>query len=159
VDQPNLEFSILRVDESCRIRLPQPHLKRVGWITGDQSLDGWLLVGSPGRCRLISAAEVDTDTTLRSLRSRIAEELDSPSASAIEFSNASSVALALRLVPAQIARHEGGWRLTIPKPVAAVMRISPGESDVAALSFHGNIEIWTIEALTSAIAVPLREII
>jgi hypothetical protein len=39
------------------------------------------------------------------------------------------------------------------------MRLRPGESDVEALFLHGHIEFWTIEALRSAVTVPLTDIL
>jgi len=147
------------VDKHYRIVLPQTLLQQVGWITGKQPHDGWLLIGSPGRCRLLSATEVDSDANFQSLRARIAAELNAPSTNALEFHDEVSVALALRLVSVQITPPGPGWRLTLPKPIATIMQIRPGESDVAALVLQDHIELWTIETLRSSVATPLTQII
>ena len=159
MDRPSLECSILAVGKDLRVKLPQSMLQRTDWIAGEEPVNGWLLVGGPGRCRLLSAAEVDHDPSYQALRARIAAELAAPNANALEFHDEVSVALALRLVPVRIAPPKPGWRLTLPGPIAAIMQIRPGESDIAALFLQGHIELWTIETLRSAMAVPLTEII
>jgi hypothetical protein len=156
---PSLECSILRVEASFRIRLPQPLLRRVGWITGEQPVSAWLLLGSPGRCRLLSEAELEADHDLQTLRERITAEANDSSATLIEFRDEASTALAIRLLPVQITPPKPGWRITLPKEMAAIMQIRPGESDVAALFTQNHIEIWTVEALRSAVAQPLTEIL
>ncbi|HLM80240.1 MAG TPA: hypothetical protein VK302_06365 [Terriglobales bacterium] len=159
MDRPNLECSILAVGEDLRVKLPQSMLQRTDWIAGEEPVNGWLLVGGPGRCRLLSAAEVDNDPSYQALLARIAAELSAPNANALEFHDEVSVALAVRLVPVRIAPPKPGWRLTLPGPIAAIMQIRPGESDIAALFIHDHIELWTIETLRSSVTPPLTEII
>lgn len=158
-DGSELETLILSVDESYRITLPQSFCKRISWIAGDQPHNGWLLLGSPGRCRLLSAAEVDVDPNFQSLRARIATELNAPSPNSLEFQDEASAALALRLISVEITPRKPGWRLTLPRPIAAIMHIRPRESDIAALFLQGHIEIWTIETLRSSVTTPLIQII
>jgi hypothetical protein len=116
-------------------------------------------MGSPGRCRLHSGAEVDNDTNFQSLRARIDAELNAPSTNALDFSDEVSVALALRLVSVQITPPEPGWRLMLPRSIATIMQIRPGESDIAAVFLQGHIELWTIETLRSSVTTPLTQII
>ncbi len=116
-------------------------------------------MGSPGRCRLLSSTEVDKEADFQSLRARIDAELNAPSTDPLEFSDEVSVGLALRLMSVQIKPPDPAWRLTLPKPIASIMQIRPGESDVAALFLQGHIELWTIETLRSAVTPPLTEII
>ena len=151
--------AILSVDESYRITLPQSFCKRVGWIDGDQPRNGWLLLGSPGRCRLLSGTEADSDPNLQSLRSRIMAELSIPNPNSLEFQDDPLAALALRLVSVEITPRKPGWRLTLPRVIAAIMHIRPKESDIAALFLHKHIELWTIETLRSAVTAPLTQII
>ncbi len=159
VDQSNLEPSILRVEESYRIRLPQPLVRRVGWIAGNQAIGGWLLVDGPGRCRLFSASEADSDPNLQLLSARVSAEVNATRDNALEFHNEVSLALAFRLLPVQITPPEPGWRLTLPRLIAAIMQVRPGESEVAALFFQGHIELWTIETLRTAVVPRLTEIL
>jgi hypothetical protein len=154
-----LECIILRVGDSYRVTLPQPFAKRVGWITGDQSHKGWMLVGGPGRCRLLSAAEVDNDPNLQSLRNRIAAEVAAPNPDSLEFQDETLAGLALRLVPVEIKPRPPGWRLALPTPIAAIMQIRPQESDVAAVFLQDHIEFWTIGTLRASVTTPLTQII
>jgi hypothetical protein len=155
----SLDCTILRVDKDYRIFLPQVLLRRIGWLTEAQSRQAWLLVGSPGRCRLLSAAEVESDPNLRSLRASIDTELNAASVNVLEFRDEGLVTLALRLLSVEISPPGPGWRLTLPKPLAAIMQIHPKQSDVALLLFGEHIEIWTMETLRSSVATPLLEII
>jgi hypothetical protein len=131
----------------------------VGWITGDRPVSAWLLLGSPGRCRLLSESEVDADHDLLSLRERITAEISASIATLIEFHDEVSTALALRLLPVQMTPPKPGWRITLPREIAAIMRVRPGESDLAALFTQNHIELWTIEVLRSAVSPPLTEIL
>jgi hypothetical protein len=150
---------IAKVDKSCRIVLPAALVQQAAWIVGDALQFGWLLMGDPGRCRLLSPAEVENDATLQSLRARIDAELGTAGTSMLEFRDEASLALALRLVQVRIAPPEPGRRLTLPKAIAAIMQIRPGESEVALWLVHGHIELWTVETMRSAITTPLTEII
>ena len=81
------------------------------------------------------------------------------STDALEFHDESLVALPLRLLPIQVTPPDPGWRLTLPRPVAAVMKITPGVSEVAAILLRGHVELWTIELLASAMSTPLADLI
>jgi hypothetical protein len=156
---PSLECSILRVEASFRIRLPQSLSRRVGWITGDRPVSAWLLLGSPERCRLLSETEVEADHNLKSLLERINAEVNTSGATLIDFHDEASIALALRLLPVQITPPRPGWRLTLPREIAAIMGLRPGESDLAALFTQSHVEFWTIKGLRSAVGPSLTEIL
>jgi hypothetical protein len=154
------EAKILAVEASYRVRLPQPLCTRVGWIAGEQPIEAWLLVANAGRCRLLSEAEFNENADLRLLRARIVSETTALSTRSLEFRDEVSVALAQRLLAIQITPHEtSGWRFTLPRVLAAIMRVSPKQSDLAALFVQEHIEIWTIDALTSAVSGTLTEIV
>jgi hypothetical protein len=154
-----LEANILSVDEAYRVTLPQSLCRQSDWISGDQPHSAWLLLGNSGRCRLLSATEVESDPTLQSLQARTTLELTEPSHNPLEFQDEVSAALAFRLMAVEITPRKPGWRLTLPRPVAAIMNIRPKDSDVAALFLQKHIELWTIEALRSAVNMPLTQII
>ena len=151
---------ILDVEASHRIRLPQPLCSQFDWIAGEKAIAAWLLVATSDRCRLFSAVEVDSEADMQLLKTRIAEELSARYTGALEFQNATSVTLTLRLVEIQITHHEtSGWRLTLPGPIAAIMQLRAGDSSVAALIVQQHIEIWTIQMLKSSANVPLPDIL
>lgn len=152
-----IEFAILRVDRSYRVVLPQSLVQQMGWITGASG--AWLLLGSPGRCRLLSEDAVANSKEFQSLQERIASEASAQASSGLEFQDDSLVALSVRLAKIQISPPGPAWRLTLPKYIAAIMQVRPGESDVAAGLIQGHIEIWTIETLRSSVSTPLIEII
>jgi hypothetical protein len=154
-----MELQILKVDRDYRIVLPQSFVQHASWITGDQALTGWLLVGIAGRCRLLSPAELDTDQDLQSLRTRIVADRNTQNSSALEFHEERLVVLPLRLVAVQITPPGPVWRLKLPKPIAVILQIRPGESEVAALFVQDHIELWTIETLRSSMITPLTQII
>lgn len=154
-----LDIHILRVDKYYRIILPQALLQQVEWIRGNQKHDAWLLMAGPGRCRLLSTSEVENDSQLQSLQARIAAELGTDANNTLDFRDEASIALALRLSPIQIAPPDPGWRLLLPKPIAAIMQIRAGESDIAVLFVHNHIELWTVEILRSSVTPPLNEIL
>lgn len=77
----------------------------------------------------------------------------------LEFHDEASLALALRLVHVRITPPDPGRRLTVPKAIAAIMQIRPGESELALWFVHGHIELWTLEMLRSAVTTPLTDFI
>jgi hypothetical protein len=128
-------------------------------MTGVHALDGWLLVGSADRCRILSNNELDSDPELQKLQANITNEINTSSDSVLDFRAASLVALPLRLVPLEIKRYGPRWRFVIPQIVAVAMKIHPTESDVAALFLDGHIELWTIEMLRAAFDHPLSQLL
>ena len=139
--------------------ISQGLLKKAGWIVDSQAQECWLLVGSPGRCRLLSGNEVDTDPNLRSLQASIDSEVKTPNSNALEFRDDTLLALGLRLLRIEITPPGPGWRITLPKPLAAIMQIRPKESEVALLFIQGHIEIWNMENLRKSVTTPLTEIV
>jgi hypothetical protein len=128
-------------------------------MTGVHALDGWLLVGSADRCRILSNSELDSDPELQKFQANITNEINTSSDSVLDFRAASHVALPHRLVPIEIKRYGPRWRFVIPQIVAVAMKIHPTESDVAALFLDGHIELWTIEMLRAAFDHPLAQLL
>jgi hypothetical protein len=155
----NSELYVLAVDESYRITLPKLLCDRVPWIGGDQPIGMWLLVGGPGRCRLLSMAEAENQPALRSLAERIAAELNSPGENPIEFHDDASTALPFRLAQVEAMPRGLGWRLAFPRAVAAIMGIRAKGSEIAAMLRQEHIELWALETLRSATLPPLTEIL
>jgi hypothetical protein len=160
VEDSKQEAKIISVEASYRVRLPQPLCRQVVWIAGSKPLAAWLLVGSSGRCRLLSALELGTDPQLRALKDAISSSAAERATSVVEFEEESQVALGQRLLEIQLTLHKtSGWRFTLPRVLAAIMQLSPKESEVAALFVEDHIELWTIDTLREAVSVPLSEIV
>lgn len=128
-------------------------------MTGVQTLEGWLLIGSADRCRILSTDEFSSDFELQKLQASITEEINTSSDSVFDFRAASLVALPLRLVPIELKPYGPRWRFVIPQIVAVAMKIHATESDVAALFLDEHIELWTIEMLRTAFDRPLSQLL
>lgn len=76
-----------------------------------------------------------------------------------EFGDEASAILRLRLIPIEIAPPGPGWRITLPKTLAAIMQIRPKESTVAILFPEAHLEIWTMDLIRKSMSVPLSEFI
>jgi hypothetical protein len=149
----------VRVDESNRIVLPPQFTARVDWIAGEQALDGWLLVGSADRCRILSNEELGSDSELQKLQARITDEINAPIESLLDFREVEATALPLRLAPIEIKRHSTRWRLVIPQVVAVAMKIQPAQSDLVTLFLDGHIELWTVDTLRTAFNYSLAQLL
>jgi hypothetical protein len=154
-----MECTVIKIDKDNRIFLPHSLLKHAEWITGDKPLKAWLLVAAAGRCRLLSSPEFEGDASCRSLQASIDAESGQSAGSLVEFRDEASVVLGLRLLPIEITPPGPGWRLTLPRALAAIMQIEPKKSSVALFYSQAHIEIWTLDTLRASMAVPLTELI
>ena len=107
----------------------------------------------------MSSAEFESDPGCLSRRAAVDAEIDQPVGSAIDFRDDALVALSMRLFQIEITPPGPGWRLTLPRALAAIMQIRPKESSVALLLFPKHIEIWTLEALRASVDTPFAEVI
>jgi len=154
-----MECIALKVDKDYRVFLPQAVLKRANWISGSEPVNGWLVVGGPGRLRLLSSVEAKSDAGWQSLSDAIDAEARRPIGSAIEFHDEASALVGLRLFAIEISPPGPGWRLTLPRAIAAIMGIRPKENVFAVLLAQDRIEIWTLEAARASLATPLADLI
>jgi hypothetical protein len=154
-----LDLYILKFQKDYRLSLPEPLVKQVHWIKGNHSLEAWLLMGSSGRCRLLDQSAIDGNQQLQTLRAKIETEQTPADPHILEFDDAALVALPFRLLPVQISAPNPTWRLGLPKPIAGIMQLRPGQSELAALLVRDHIEFWTIEMLRLSVSTPLDEII
>jgi hypothetical protein len=107
----------------------------------------------------MSGSEFDNDPSCQSLQARINEERDNQTGNALEFREEPVAALGLRLWPVEITPPGPGWRLTLPKVLAAVMQIRPKESSLAILISPQHIELWTWDTLRASMAIPLTDLV
>ena len=150
---------VLALEKSYRLRLPQPLCQKVGWITGAE-VSAWLLLYTSERCRLLSRSEIDDDPDLKELHSKATGKATHHESGSLEFQDAASVVLRLRLQEIELNRHEtSGWRFTLPRTMAAIMQLCPEESSLVALIVQDHVELWTISAMRSAANTPFSEIL
>jgi hypothetical protein len=117
------------------------------------------VVGGHGKCRLLSLAEFESDPGCLSLRAAVEADNERLAGSAIDFRDDAEATLALRLFQIEITPPGPGWRLALPRSLAAIMQIRPKEDSVALLFSRHSVEIWTLETLRASVTVPLAEIL
>ncbi len=146
----------VRVDSNRRIVIPTALSSVTACMTGNQPLDAWLLMNTPQRFRLISKADAENDLTVSRLIKMSSSASDAGPA---EFEDAAVVALRARVRPVRLSRHDTGWRLTLPTIVAQLMQLDRGDSKLAILAVPPHIEIWSSDALASALKVPFGDLL
>ena len=154
-----VEPVLMNVDRAGRLVIPRALCDLVGWISGSEQLGGWLLMSSPGRYRLLSAAETEGDPDLARMGARIAGKAAKTEGTMLDFEDDASAVLGFRLMAIQLSPPPPGWRLTLPGAIAKLMHVRSAESEVALLVSDGHIEIWSLENLRSALSAPPSEIV
>lgn len=154
-----MEHAIAKVERDYRVFIPRSLLAGVGWPKDDPESGAHLLVGGQGRCRLLSRQEVRGDPICQRLRERVAADLAEPVAGPTSFRDDAVSVMDLRLLSVDLIPHSSGYRLTLPKLLAGILRVQPGEDHVALLACEGHLEIWALEALREAVNVRLEELL
>jgi hypothetical protein len=140
------------VDVDDRIYLPKHIADQIPWMTGDVQIDCWLLVLSPGRFRILSDKQVESDARLESLKSLMVNGKLSEETEATFAHEPSKASMTVRLIPITAGPPKAaGRRVTLPKS----MRIfQPAEPDpyefTVLLSLEGYWEIWHTNVLRKA---------
>jgi len=144
-------------DIGNRILLPKNLADRVKWLSGDQITHAWLFLVSPGRMRLLSDAEVDSDVALQSVRELVIAEEAPPAVAPTVAESCNSAAMVARLVPVAINASKG-LRIAIPKAFEpfASPEMSPRAFSVL-VSLEGFLEIWSTDLLRAAVAGTAKE--
>src|SRR3954469_15945419 len=106
--------------DSGRVSIPKHFSEHVPWIAGAgasaDALQAWVLLLSPGRYRLLSDAQVQSDPYLRPVRLLILEGLPVSPMGPSSAEEAEQVAIVAKLVPVSIAPPEAsgpGWRVSL----------------------------------------------
>jgi hypothetical protein len=143
-------------DAYNRITVPKDLSDRISWIRGTTAIQAWILLLVPGRYRLLSDEQVESDPILEPVRSLI---LDENLISATEPTRAEDLrraAIVARLVQATLAPPGPGWRISFPKAFNVFV---PPECDLKAFSIlfslEGYLEIWYTDVLRKAVVLPL----
>lgn len=138
----------MTLDASNRLTLPRGYPERTNWIKGTESLQGWLLLLSVGRYRLLSDEDVMNDPRLEPVRTLLLEGkpiIVSEPTSAEEPARAVLVAC---LIPVTMTPPPPGWRICLPKSFNIFI---PGDCDAKDftifLSLEGYWEIWYTDIL------------
>lgn len=150
--------ALAKVDKGNRIHVTKALLRSIGWVPEDDK-DACLLLGGFGRSRLLADREVQNDADCIRLREQIGAIEDEKLASLVNFREEPLAVLPLRMLPVDMTPHGMNYRLTLPKMLTSVFRIRAGEDAIAVLVSQGHIELWSVEALTSAAEPSIEELI
>ncbi len=130
-----------------RLTLPMHFCERLSWMTGEAP-EAWLFIAEPGRNRLLSDENVQSDPLLEPVRL-----LQEPTVAASQPSQAKPLrdaAIIAQLIPVTIDLHRGSWRILIPEEMAALAPPDVNPRDLSILMPEGYIEIWYRDVLRRA---------
>lgn len=153
-----MEYALAKVEKDYRIHIPKALLSNVGWGP-DDGAGACVLLGSSGRCRLLAGGKLQNDPDCQKLQQEIDAASEEPLTSLLDFRDESRTVLPLRLLPVDVAPHGANYRMTLPKLLTSIFQVRPGEESVAVLVNQGHIEIWSFEALRTAITPPLQQLL
>lgn len=151
------EPSIRSVDRSGRVVLPADLCSAIGWISGEGPVGCWLLVQTHRRLRLLSRQDVEADSLSRHLREMVA--VTENKVPPLDLGESALAVLAGQLKERDLIHTSSGWKLTLPRSIIALWRISSESNDVAIVVSDGYIEIWSIVELAAAYDVPLERLL
>ncbi len=77
----------------------------------------------------------------------------------LDLGESALAVLAGRLKERDLIHTLSGWKLTLPRSIIALWRISSESNDVAIVVSDGYIEIWSIVELAAAYDVPLERLL
>lgn len=137
----------VHVGPDNRITLPKRFCDVLPWIKGAEA-NAWLYLMEPGRYRLLSDNNVQTDPILEAIRTSLLPEVRATPTQASDFEPSEDVAMMARLVPVTLKLHTGSWRLSLPEDWNA---LAPPDCNPGSISFlispRGFVEIWHTDML------------
>lgn len=144
-------------DAYNRITLPKHFSNRIAWLRGSE-VTAWLLLLAPGRHRLLSDEDVQSDSKLEAIRTLILEAKPAILAKPTDAQDPKEAAIVARLVPVDLTLHSHGqsWRLTFPKELTAYAKQTWDVTQFSILlSPEGYWEVWYKDALGESLTTPL----
>jgi hypothetical protein len=135
-------YAPLSIDD--RLTLPKHFCDRLSWLLekGEKTIEAWIYVLEPGRFRLLSDTEVESDTLLEPLRTFVLDSQSLPPTNPSTADSSQEAAAVARLIPVTVEHHRGSWRMLLPEEAAA---LCPNNCDPRSLAFFmpdGYLEIW-----------------
>lgn len=149
---------VVQLDEE-RILLPKHIVEGAqrSMVAGEQPVDCWLFVVTPGRFRLISQAAGGASADLARILRQI-EENEVPGELRERTGNNALDGIQARLIPCKLTPPRPGWRLNFPREAKKLVSDKEDRSFVYVMVVAGYIEIWFPDALRRALSVPIAEI-
>ncbi len=143
-------------DAYNRLTLPKHFSDRIPWIPGTDDR-AWLLLLAPGRYRLLSDEQVQSDPRLEPVRLLILEGKTVAVTAPMHTQELSSAAIVARLVPIPVAYSKQCWRISLPQDLDA---FAPPDCNPKAfsvlLSLEGYWEIWCTNLLRRSALLPIE---
>jgi hypothetical protein len=139
--------------------MPKDVCDTLPWIAGTQEIKVWLLMGSFGRCRVLSERDIAADTGAIELIGKISV-IDAQLAP-LEFDSEADAMFGYRIFESRLtnstSKGHSQWRLRLPRALIRLWRLEPSQNDVAIRLWAGYIELWEINELKSAWRFPLGD--
>jgi hypothetical protein len=132
-----------------RLTLPKHFCDRLSWMSEDTK-EAWVFIIEPGRNRLLSEENVQSDPLLhpvRLWREHASVTVGPPS----QASPLRDAALVAQLIPVSIDLHRGSWRLLIPEEMAALAPTDVNLREFSVLMPEEYIEVWYRDVLRRAL--------
>lgn len=127
-------------------------------LAGEEPLECWLLVVTPGRYRLVARPPGAPAGDLSRILSQI-EEVTAPGDVLDRTQNNARDGIPARLIPCRVTPPKPGWRINFPKEALALVPHTEDRSFVFVMIVAGFIEIWFPDTLRRALSGPIREIL
>ena len=146
--------------EGERIRLPVQVVESVAHprLAGEDPVECWLLVVTPGRYRLVpQPTGAPTGDVVRILRQ--IEEATAPGEVLDRTQNNALDGIQARLIPCKVSPPEPGWRINFPKEAKELVPEKEDRSFVYVMIVAGFIEIWFPDTQRRALSGPIPEIL
>jgi hypothetical protein len=138
-----------------RVTLPKSFCQRLEWLTGNE-VEAWLYLIEPGRYRLLSDKEAETDPQLDPIRARILHENQFIRGQPSQATPARIAVDAARLTPITIDLHKGSWRLSFRAELASLAPADCNPRTLSMLMPDGFLEIWYTDVLRKFLDSPWR---
>jgi hypothetical protein len=149
----NLEH--VTADKYGRITLPKQFSDRLSWLTGSDEIQGWLLLLSLGRFRILSDEQVQNDPLLEPVRSLVLEGKPEVTAEPTHADNPKSALIVARLLRAPI-KPKQGWRISFPSAFDVFKPSGCNDKAFSLLfSLDGYLEIWYTDIVRKIGVLPL----
>ena len=147
----------MSVDASGRVLIPKDLCEKLYWITGTEEITVWLLIGTFGRCRVLSQPDIGADADFTELVKKTSTR-NVPLAP-LEFDSEADAMLGYRVFESRITHSlsagRSAWRLKLPSAIVSLWGLRPPTNEVAIRLWAGYLELWEINALKSSCRFPL----
>jgi hypothetical protein len=146
--------------ERERIRLPTHIIESADHprLAGQDPVDCWLLVLTPGRYRLVRRPVEALDDDLSRILRQI-EEATAPGDVLDRTQNNARDGIQARLIPCTVSPPKPGWRVNFPKEAKQLVSDRDERSFVYVMIVAGFIEIWFPDTLRRALSGPITDIL